>query len=79
MAYVIDREHCSCCHRCRVECPAEAIRFVGAKYWIDPEKCVECGHCVTVCHNGVISNPEKPEPPARRDRTGATGGLWQGR
>ena len=65
MAYVIDREHCSCCHRCRVECPAEAIRFVGAKYWIDPEKCVECGHCVTVCHNGVISNPEKPESPVQ--------------
>lgn len=64
MAYVIDQAHCSCCHRCRVECPAEAIRFRGSKYWIDPEKCVECGHCVTVCHNGVISNPAQPAPKA---------------
>lgn len=64
MAFVIDQAHCSCCHRCRVECPAEAIRFQGAKYWIDPEKCVACGHCVTVCHNGVISNPDAPAPRA---------------
>ncbi|MDD6023203.1 MAG: FAD-dependent oxidoreductase [Oscillospiraceae bacterium] len=65
MAYVIDQAHCSCCHRCRVECPAGAIRFKGSKYWIDPEKCVSCGHCVTVCHNGVISNPDCPEPPVQ--------------
>lgn len=62
MAYVIDQAHCSCCHRCRVECPAEAIRFKGSKYWIDPEKCVSCGHCAEVCHNGVISNPDAPAP-----------------
>ena len=34
MAYVIDQAHCSCCHRCRVECPVQAIRFKGSKYWI---------------------------------------------
>ncbi len=64
MAYVIDREHCSCCHRCRVECPAGAIRFKGSKYWIDPEKCIDCGHCAEVCHNNIISNPEIPAPKA---------------
>lgn len=64
MAHVIDQAHCSCCHRCRVECPAQAIRFKGSKYWIDPEKCVDCGHCATVCHNGVISNPDAPAPKA---------------
>lgn len=62
MAYVIDRQHCSCCHRCRVECPVGAIRFKGAKYWIDPEKCIDCGHCATACHNDVISNPDLPAP-----------------
>ena len=58
MSYVIHQELCSCCHRCRVECPAEAIRFKNSKYWIDPEKCVSCGHCAEVCHNDVISDPD---------------------
>lgn len=60
MAYVINQPNCSGCHRCRVECPAEAIRFKNTKYWIDPEKCVDCGHCAEVCHNEAISNPNAP-------------------
>lgn len=62
MSYVINQEFCSACHQCRVECPMHAIRMKNAKYWIDPEKCISCGKCVKVCHNGCISNPEKPEP-----------------
>ncbi len=62
MAYKINQELCSCCHRCRTGCPVHAIRFRGAKYWIDPEKCVSCGSCVRVCHNGCISDPEHPRP-----------------
>lgn len=62
MAYIIDQPNCTACHRCRVECPEQAITFRKAKYWIDPEKCVECGHCVEVCHNECISNPDKPAP-----------------
>ena len=58
MAYQIDQELCSCCHRCRVECPVEAIRFKNAKYWIDPDNCVSCGHCAEVCHNDVIADPD---------------------
>lgn len=58
MAYVIDQWNCSGCHRCRMECPADAIRFKNDKYWIDPEKCVFCGSCQQVCHNGAISNPD---------------------
>jgi fumarate reductase flavoprotein subunit len=61
MAYVIDQENCSCCHRCRVECPADAIRFKNSKYWIDPDKCVSCGHCAQVCHNDVIHDPDQVE------------------
>ena len=64
MAYVIEQALCSACHRCRTECPKQAIRFKNAKYWIDPEKCVSCGRCAKVCHNGCISDPARPAPPA---------------
>ena len=64
MAYVIRQELCSACHRCRTACPKAAIRFKNAKYWIDPAKCVSCGACARVCHNGCISNPDKPAPKA---------------
>ncbi len=60
MPYQINQELCSCCHRCRVECPVQAIRFKDSKYWIDPNKCISCGHCSKVCHNDIISNPERP-------------------
>ena len=61
MAYVLDQKKCSCCHRCRVECPVGAITFRNSKYWIDPDKCLGCGSCVKVCHNGCISDPANPE------------------
>lgn len=60
MSYYIHQELCSACHRCRTGCPVHAIRFRNAKYWIDPEKCISCGKCVKVCHNGCISNPNRP-------------------
>lgn len=63
MSYMIDQPNCSGCHRCRVECPVGAIRFKNAKYWIDPEKCISCGHCAEVCHNEAISNPDAPITP----------------
>ena len=62
MPYVIEQSLCSACHRCRTECPKSAIRFKNAKYWIDPEKCISCGRCAKVCHNGCISDPDRPEP-----------------
>lgn len=64
MAYSIFQPDCTCCHRCRVECPVQAIHFKNDKYWIDPETCVDCGHCVTVCHNGCISAPGGNPPKA---------------
>jgi len=55
MAYVIN-QYCICCHNCKVECPASAIKFVKKKYEIDTEKCNECGHCEEVCAISAISN-----------------------
>lgn len=69
MAYIIDQKNCSGCHRCRMECPAEAIHFKNDKYWIAPAKCVECGTCESVCHNGAISNPDMPKPAPEKHET----------
>ena len=62
MAYVINQALCSCCHQCKAVCPADAVRFKGVKYWIDPEKCIECGLCAKNCHNCIITKEgEVPE------------------
>lgn len=60
-------KNCVCCHNCAMECPVGAISYVGLKYEIDSEKCVECGRCVQVCH--TCSAVETPEPdPIRHER-----------
>ena len=40
----------------------QAIDFLGAKYQIDPEKCVECGLCARVCHTCSIHDVDHPIP-----------------
>ena len=61
MSYRIDQDSCSCCHRCRVECPKGAIAFEGMKYQINLDKCVACGYCESICHNGAIFNTYEAE------------------
>lgn len=60
--YQINQENCVCCHNCAMECPMQAIRFLGSKYQIDPEKCVECGLCAKVCHTCSIHDVDAPAP-----------------
>lgn len=62
MAYLIN-ERCVCCHYCAMECPVEAIRFVGSQYKIDPDKCVSCGVCAEVCPLSSIINSDVPVAP----------------
>ena len=58
-------KNCVCCHNCATECPMQAIDYVGCKYEIDPDKCVECGLCARVCHTASIINTEdNAHPPA---------------
>ncbi|MDD6023756.1 MAG: FAD-binding protein, partial [Oscillospiraceae bacterium] len=59
--FVIDRQICACCHNCANDCPMQAIDFVGTKYQIDQEKCVQCGLCAKVCHTGACH--EEPRTP----------------
>lgn len=50
--------NCVCCHNCYSECPMQAIDFVGCKYEIDQDKCVQCGLCAKVCHTASIIDTE---------------------
>ena len=65
MAYHIDAG-CVGCHYCRNECPAGAIRYMGAGYQIDPEKCTGCGLCAKLCHLSLIHDMDAPETAAPR-------------
>ena len=58
--YQINQETCVCCHNCRMECPMQAISYLGSKYQIDPDKCVECGLCARVCHTCSIRDVDAP-------------------
>lgn len=60
--YQINQRNCVCCHNCAMECPMQAIDYLGSKYQIDPEKCVECGLCARVCHTCSISDVDNPVP-----------------
>lgn len=60
--FVINRTLCACCHNCASDCPMQAIDFVGTKYQIDQDKCVQCGLCAKVCHTGACH--QEPETPA---------------
>ena len=41
-----------------MECPMQAIDFVGCKYEIDQDKCVGCGLCARLCHTASIIDTE---------------------
>lgn len=43
------KSSCSGCHTCELACPMQAIHYDGPKYQIDPEACVECGLCESLC------------------------------
>lgn len=60
--FVINRSLCACCHNCASDCPMQAIDFVGTKYQIDQDRCVQCGLCAKLCHTGACH--EVPETPA---------------
>jgi len=52
------KKTCVCCHNCEMECPVGAISYVGLKYEINPDKCVECGLCEKLCHTCSIINTD---------------------
>jgi len=45
-------EKCKGCTNCLKRCPTEAIRIRDGKARINPDRCIDCGVCISVCqHN----------------------------
>ncbi len=49
---------CKGCHECVEVCPSYAINFREGGAYINPDRCVGCGLCTTVCRFGAILLPD---------------------
>ncbi len=48
-------------HRCQAACPRGAISFgENKKAYIDPDKCIQCGKCASVCPYSAITSRKRP-------------------
>lgn len=52
---VTDRDKCNLSYTCIKVCPTKAIKIEEGHAHIIPERCIGCGHCVTVCAQNAIS------------------------
>ncbi len=43
------KERCRVCYTCVRDCPAKAIRISGGQAEVITERCIGCGHCISVC------------------------------
>lgn len=68
MAYIIDRNNCTNCGRCAMQCPTRAIGGGMDGVSIDKDKCIECGRCVEVCPLDAMYKESQPWPePVKHD------------
>lgn len=51
---VSDKDKCNLSFTCVRVCPAKAIKIANKHAQIIPERCIGCGHCVTMCSQHAI-------------------------
>lgn len=59
-AIQILQDNCTGCTACVRVCPTEAIRVRDRKATIDPNRCIDCGNCVTACQFHAIIPSSDP-------------------
>ena len=47
------KNECNDCYKCIRDCHVKAIRIHGGSASVIDEKCIACGHCVTICPVGA--------------------------
>ena len=55
-------ERCKRCFTCVRECPAHAVRISGGQAVVLEDRCLSCGHCVSVCSQGAKSIEDAASP-----------------
>ncbi len=51
----INNSRCTGKMECMRACPTRALRVKGGKARLIPERCIDCGQCLTICPSGAIS------------------------
>ena len=59
---------CSGCHTCELVCPIGCVYYDGPQYQIDPEGCVECGLCASLCPTCSIVDVDDRSVPEPREK-----------
>lgn len=54
-----EKRVCQDCYKCVRECAVKAISFESIHARIDPDRCICCGACVTVCPSGAKRGREE--------------------